>query len=496
MRKRNSIKNLLTSLIPFFILTLLGFYRVNVFLTTLGIDTFSLNQLFFQIFAYISLAEGGIGALINQQYYKLLANDDKQKINQLYTSSKKMFNIISIFILILGIILSFFLVFFTNNSFSPTYMQFVFILFLLRAVLEYTFFPPRIVMQADQKMYKINLIYNSYRILEIFLEIISLLLGANYVIVLLITILTRIVMYYHINLKVFKEYPWLKIVKSKSTLKIEGIKDIMAIKLSGVAYENTDIILISAFLNTLQVTIYVSYNYIIKFLNDLSYMIYSSLLASFGNVLNKEKAEYSKKIFEEINILFLTLGVIFSIITYTSINSFIRLWIGENMLVKQLELYGFITLLFYNIIKKPFLIQRDTRGLFKQTMAINIIEALLNIIFSVVLITRFGIAGVLIGTIMSSLLTNFWYMPMLIYRNYNLSSKKYFFKLLYHIIITILFCFICQNIFQMFIIKNFFDWIIYVSILSILIIMIIFIMQYFLFNDFKTISKKIFNTIF
>lgn len=491
MRKSNSIKNLLTSITPFFILTILGFFRVNIFLATLGMDIFSLNQVFFQIFAYISLAEGGIGALINQQYYKLLVANDKNSINSLYTSSKKMFNKISLIIFVLGIVLSFFLKFLTNNTLSLTYMQFVFILFLIRAILEFIFFPPRIIMQADQKMYKTNLIYNFYRILEIILEIIGLLLGASYVMILLITILVRIVMYSHINKKVFKEYPWLTTIKSKSTIKIKGIKDIMAIKLAGVAYENTDIILISTFLQPLQVTIYVSYNYIIKFLNDLSYMIHTALLASFGNVLNKENIEYRKNIFEEINIMFLTLGVIFSVITYSSINSFIKLWIGENVLITNLTLYSFIILLFYNITKKPFLIQRDTEGMFKETAKMNIIEAILNIVLSVVLVNKLGITGVLIGSILASLLTNFWYMPVLIYKYYKVSSIKYFWKLSYHLIITLLLCFIGQGIYDIFIITNFLDWGLYTTIFSIVILIIILITQYLLFRDFKSFSKKI-----
>lgn len=496
MRKTNSIKNLLSNIIPFIILTILGFFRVNVLLKYLGVEIFSLNQLFFQIFAYISLAEGGIGALINQQYYKLIATKDKKKINELYTSSKKLFNNISIIIFTIGFILSFFLKYFTNNNLSPLYMQIVFILFIVRAIMEYVYYPPRIIMQADQKMYKTNIIYNSYRILEMFVDIIALLMGANYIIILLLSSLIRFIMYNHMNKKVFGDYPWLKITKTASNIKIKGIKDMMAIKFAGVANENTDIVLISTFLTPLQVTIYASYNYIIKFLNDLAYMIYSSILASFGNVINKENQEYSIKVFEEINFLFLIIAVIFSTITFSSINSFISLWIGRKFIVSNLTLCLFVLLLFYNISKRSFLIQRDAAGLFKETSKINVIESLTNIIISLLLVKEYGIKGVLFGSILASLFTNFWFMPKLVYKQYKLSPYKYFGKFFYHLFLSIFISYIGQHIYKLLNINNLIIWIFYTILFAIINIIIIVGIEYILFKPFRSLIKKIINTIF
>ena len=90
MRKSNSLKNFITSTIPFIILIFLGFWKINVWQNTLDENVYALNQLFFQIFAYLSLAEAGIGALVQKEYYKLFATDDKERICIYYTLSKKM----------------------------------------------------------------------------------------------------------------------------------------------------------------------------------------------------------------------------------------------------------------------------------------------------------------------------------------------------------------------------------------------------------------------
>ena len=106
LRKQNSLKNMLTNVIPYIILTILGFLRLRVLLDKLGVEIYALNQLFIQIFAYISIAEAGIGTLITQLYYKYFAINDKEKINQIYTSSKKVLKIISIIMLGIGFVIS------------------------------------------------------------------------------------------------------------------------------------------------------------------------------------------------------------------------------------------------------------------------------------------------------------------------------------------------------------------------------------------------------
>ncbi len=118
MRKEKSIKNFITSIIPYVILLLLGFLRVSVFIKYLGDEKYALNSLFYQIFIYLSLAEAGAGAYILQLYYKCFANDDKKGIVNIYNSAKELLKKIAFIILGIGILVSFFLKIFTNNSLS------------------------------------------------------------------------------------------------------------------------------------------------------------------------------------------------------------------------------------------------------------------------------------------------------------------------------------------------------------------------------------------
>ena len=98
MRKKNSLKNLITSFFPYVLVLLLGFVKVDVFLDTLGEEVYALNQLFFQLFAYISLAEAGASGYIIQLYYKHFANDNKETINAENTTldiQNKLYNLMA-----------------------------------------------------------------------------------------------------------------------------------------------------------------------------------------------------------------------------------------------------------------------------------------------------------------------------------------------------------------------------------------------------------------
>ena len=63
-----------------------------------------------------------------------------------------------------------------------------------------------------------------------------------------------------INKVVHKEYPWLKEVKNTDMSLLDGTKDFWAHRISGIVYNNTDLLIISTFLNSTAVVIYSGYN--------------------------------------------------------------------------------------------------------------------------------------------------------------------------------------------------------------------------------------------
>lgn len=418
MRKENSIKNFITSAAPFVILVFLGFWKVNVWQKTFSEDVYALNQLFFQIFAYLSLAEAGIGAIVQKEYYKLFIDNDKDTIRIFYTLSKKMLRNVCYIIAIASFAVSFFLPHLAkNNLLSASYMQNVFLLFVFKSLVEYMLFSPRFVIQADQKLYKINIQMNIYKILEAVLEVALVMYGLSYEMVLFITLIVRVIMNLRVNKIVFKEYPWLKPVEDTGDFKIQGMSHILIYKLVSVVYENVDVLLISTFVNPISVIIYSNYKYITKYISDMMYMVGNAIVSSLGNLLySKEDAEQVYYKYEMINTLFYFLACVLTIALGYCINSFVAIWVGPKKVFDYTSFACVLFLLFHTIVRRPQYILKDIFVLYKDLQLVSIVETALNIILSLMLVKRWGIKGVLIATVMATTLTNLWYFPVYLYK--------------------------------------------------------------------------------
>ncbi|MFV0274638.1 MAG: lipopolysaccharide biosynthesis protein [Bacilli bacterium] len=496
MRKKKTIKNFLTSIIPFFLIMIISFWRLDIFLEHLGVDVYALNQLFYQIFVYLSLVEGGFGAIILQKFYKNFSTNNVDAINNTYTSAKTLFKRIALIMFIAGFVLSFFINFLVNNSLDFHYVQLVFILFLSKNIIDYLMMAPRFVLDGDQSMYKINIQLNVFKILEAILEIGLLLLGFGYVIVLINSIIIRYLSNLYINRKIFKFYPWLKEVENYKKIESRGLGDTFAIRISGALYYNIDIVLLSIYQSSFMVTVYSNYNYVVKMLTDIIFMLATSMTASFANVIHKEKIEESFKIFKEINTIFCFIGLMVAIIFFYSANSFISLWVGEEYIIETFSLFLMSIYLYFSIYRRAILIAMYAYGDFKDFKNSFLLEAFLNFLISIVLVKFMGISGLLIGTVISSLLTTFITIPNKIYSKiFKEKSSSYYLLFLCNLCIFFSVIFLTNNFTNLPININIFSWIFNVGFYSLIIGSCLFCFYYLSNKDFKNSLFKMLSII-
>ena len=158
MKSKNSIMNFLSSYLIYFILVLLGIYKVRIFLDHLGQNLYALNQLYLNLYSYLAIAEGGISMALIYRLYPKLAEKKYDEINELYSGTKVIYRNIGFFIILAGFGLSFLIPYILkDNTIAPFYITLTFMLFVFRSALDYFVVVPRLIIQADQKMYRINL---------------------------------------------------------------------------------------------------------------------------------------------------------------------------------------------------------------------------------------------------------------------------------------------------------------------------------------------------
>lgn len=417
MRTQNSIKNIITVIIPYFLIGILGFIKSRVFVTSFSDDIYSLNQLFFQILGYFSLAEAGFETFIMQKYYKAFSNNDKEEVNRIFSTSVLHFRYIGMGMLAVGTIVMFFVHLFTKAQVDGNYLKLIFIVFVIKNSVEYFLMCPRIVINSDQKAFKTNLYVNVCRIVENLSDIILALLGTDYLILLIPGIGIRIIFNLIINKKVYKEYPWLCRTGHKYHYEyVKGMSNLIYQRIAGILNSNTDIILISTFVDPVSVIVYTSYNYITKFINDTLCVMANSLTPSFASAFNEGDTKKSFQIFDQMSAAFFFMASFFATVLFLVFDPFVALWMGEKYVINRVGLILMVFVMFDQVNRRMMAIAVNALGLYYETKKCVIAEAVVNFLLSIILVQFMGLNGALIGTALAVFTTSGWYTPYYIYR--------------------------------------------------------------------------------
>ena len=143
-----------------------------------------------------------------------------------------------------------------------------------------------------------------------------------------------------------------------------------------------------------------------------------AIVPSIGNLVSLTSVKKSKEIYDRLDLLNYFIYGFCAICFFTLLNPFIEIWIGKEYLFST-GLVGIIVFNFYlNGMRQNVLAFRNALGLFWNDRYKPLIEAAINLLVSVMLAKSFGIAGVFIGTMVSTVMTSMWIEPFVLYKNY------------------------------------------------------------------------------
>lgn len=443
MRTKKALINLLTDALPQIIILVLGFFKIKFFIKYLGNDNLGLYQLYGQIVSYLVLIEGGIGSAMLFRLYKPIHDKNQKKINQIMSAAKTIFNIVGIIILILGVIISLNLSFFIkDNSFSSSFLIFTFLLYLISQSLNYFVIPYRSMFDAAQDRYIPNIIYQTITIIKSIIEIIIVLTGKGLIEILISLVILSIISNVLIYIAFKKKYPKISFKEKKDFTMVKDVKHLFVNTIGNLVTNNIDVLLISKFIGLKTVVIYTTYNYFVEAIKQLIDKITGATMSGIGDVLSSEKKEDKDKaanIFREFNNLVFFLAMIICIPFFIFINKFIDIWYEGEIATKLIFGLLFMILLFLSIIRVPLKVFSLSSGKFKEVKHYVTLEIIINLALSLLLIKRMGIAGVLIGTIVSIIIAELIFKVRIIHKKIIYTkSFKYYVKLISNIFYLVL----------------------------------------------------------
>ncbi|MGN1330297.1 MAG: lipopolysaccharide biosynthesis protein [Clostridia bacterium] len=493
MRTKSTIINFITDAFPQVLILLLGLFKTKFFIQILGESQLGLYQLYGQIIAYLVLVEGGVGSALLFRLYKPLNKKDTQKINEIMAAGRIIFRIIAVLILILGFILSFFIEFFINDSsFSFSYMQITFLLYLVSQAIYYFAIPHRVLFEADQKKYVPNLIFQITAIVKAILEIIIVCCGLGLMAVLVSLVVCSIVANCILLITYRKYYSEIDFKGKKDFSMLKDVKDLFINTLGILVTNNIDILIISKVIGLGQVVIYSTYNYFVEGIKQFIDKISSSVMSGVGDLLveNKEKAI---GVFNEFNEFVFFVASVISVPMFIFINKFIDIWYKGNVTTNVVWAVLFTIILFYQITKIPLKVFTYSSGQFKDVKIFVVFEVIINLSLSLILVKSMGISGVLIATIISMFLADWCTKPIVIFKKiFNANVWKYYAKYIINTLFIVLSC----VIFYLIIPKNYSNLLVCLMLGFVvsLINFIIMAIYYFITKQYKFIYRfNIFN---
>ena len=250
-----------------------------------------------------------------------------------------------------------------------------------------------------------------------------------------------------ISIYVNRHYAYLKEYKneqldgeSKITI-YSNVKAMFVSKFSSAIVTSTDNLLISKFVSTIVLGLYSNYTLFTTMLRTVVSKIFEALTGSIGNLVALENEEKVYKAFRKIWFVNFWLVSFFCAALFALVNPFIKLWIGESYLLDPKVVFIICLNLYMRLIRNTFLTFNDTYGMFKQLKPKSIAEAIINLVVSLAFVVpmKMGIYGVLLGTFVSNITTNFWYEPYLLYtKKFHVPMLKYFVLFAKYIGLTII----------------------------------------------------------
>lgn len=449
MRTKYSLFNMAVSFAGQFINLILLFISRRIFIRCFAIQYLGINGLFTNILTVLSMAELGIGTAMIYGLYRPAATEDQDEICRLLNLYRLLYRVVGIFVFVAGLALLPFLPHLVKGGTDIPHMPLIYLMYLFDTVSSYFLSYRQSVITAHQKTFLITVVTQGVRSVQILLQIAVILFTGNFYLYLALQIGAQFVSNLILSVAAARLYPYIRrkglgLPERGETKRI--LKDISAMamhKFGAVVVSNTDNLIISAFVGLASVGLYSNYKMILNSIKLMMSYVYGAFTAGIGNLAATSDGEKIYSVHRELNFLLSMLYGYMAVCLFLLFNPFIGLFFGWEFTMGMPVVLLIVVDFYLHGMRQLTLRFRDGMGLYRHDRHKPIAESALNLAVSLVLVRRYSVAGVLAGTIVSTLLTNFWVEPMVFLKygvkgNWRKNLGRYFAGYLRYSLMTIL----------------------------------------------------------
>lgn len=435
-RKKYAAKNFIWATVGNIANSILTFISRTIFIYTLGTLYNGINGLYTNVLGMLALAELGVGQAVSFSLYKPLAENNVKKIQAIINFYRIAYRIIAAVVLVIGVGLAPFLKYIIKGADGVEHLVLYYFIFLFNTVSSYLLVYKSTLVEADQKKYLITNINTIIKGCITISQIIVLLISRNFLCYLLIGMVVQFLGNVYINYYAGKMYPFLighndeQLSKADKQTILTKIRALMAHKIGEKAVNQTDNIIISAFINVSAVGLVANYTMLINLINTFVIAFFNGATAAIGNIIATESEDRSYVVSKRFDFIGYVLYGWASLCLFFLLPPFISLWIGSDKVIDSMTCFLLCFNFFFAGLRVPFANVKSAAGIYEQDKWVPLAQAAVNLGVSIVGAKYLGLIGVYLGTLASSLVPQI-VRPIVVYKYiFNRSSKSYFKELI------------------------------------------------------------------
>ena len=421
-RTQKSITNTAVSFASQLIIILLGFISRRVLIYSVGVQYLGINGLMSNILTIFSLAESGIGVAIGYSLYKPLAENDVETIKSLMRFYRTVYRLLALMTAVVGVLFYPFLPVFLKDNTAPD-ANIIYFLFLASSVCSYLWSYKITLNSSDQNKYLYTIANTITQILVLIVKVFILYYTQNYIIYLCIELGSTLVKNIIFSCILDRRYPFLKEKNVRKLSDIEkhqlsrNIKSLFWGKFGYIASQCSDNLVISSIISVTMVGLYSNYTTLVSAVSGFVTTFTSGVTASMGNLIASESKEKAYAVYKRIDFINYWLYTFSAVCLLCLTEPFIKIWLGTDYILPKGILIVSVVLFYLKGLNSGVDVAKNAAGLYYPDRFVPLIEAMLNLVISIILAYRIGLLGVLVGTLVSFLLLSFWTKPYFVFRD-------------------------------------------------------------------------------
>lgn len=477
--------NVITSLFLQIITAIVGMILPRMIIVKYGSETNGIIMSITQLLAYISLLEAGVGGVIRASLYKPLAEENSIEISSVVNASRVFFGkIAKIFLIYLIIVALLYPLWLNQSTYSSEYISLLVIILGAETLIQYFFgISYQMLLSAGQQIYFINLLQTGALIGNAIMTFFMIRLNMPIHIVKAVSMLIFVMRPVAINIYARRQYKIDKDVAfDKQTLanRWDGLGQHIAY----FVHNNTDMVVLSLFSGLKEVSVYHVYSAVIAAVKKVVSLFNGSVSAVCGTLYaSGKKKDLQHFFFQYESFIFVFSTWIFSI-TAIMILPFITVYTyGITDAIYIRPIFGVIIVFaeYMYIVRAPYSSVTLSAGFYGETRNGGFVEAGLNIFLSLMLVGKYGVAGVAVGTLVAMSVRTFEFALFANKKVLECNCRNFFKKLIISMCTIVLNFFVCKRLVLVhFVFKNYIDWIYCSTIISIITLMFVVIINFVL----------------